>query len=386
MSDQLPLRPASADELRDTIADAARTGRAIEARAGGSKRDIGRPGRETACLDLGRLTGVIDYEPSELVITARPSTPLAEVEDLLASRGQMLAFEPWDHGPLLGRAAGKATIGGVVAAAVAGPRRVSAGGARDHLLGFEAVSGRGEIFRGGGKVVKNVTGYDVSKVIAGSWGQLAIMTELTLKVVPAPRTVATVALFGLDAAGAIQAMGQAMGSPSAVAAAGHLPARSGAPAQTLLRVEGFRESVDARVEELCRVLAPFGPARTLSGKNQQDAWNALTQASSLAGDGLWRVHLAPSRAAAFLADVEQAGADWCLDWAGAAAWIAAPTTCDVRAAAQRQDGHAMLVRGPSDLRERVPARQAEPYGVTVLTARLMQAFDPAGILDPHRFF
>ncbi|MDP3673762.1 MAG: FAD-binding protein [Novosphingobium sp.] len=162
------LRPTDATQLGEMVRDAGTRTLVLECRGGGSKRDIGAPDRDTTLVDMSAFTGIVDYEPSELVLTVRPATPLAEVELLLAEHRQMLAFEPFDHGPLFGRDVGTATIAGVVAAGVAGSRRVSAGGARDHLLGFAAVSGRGEAFKAGGKVVKNVTGYDVAKVIAGS--------------------------------------------------------------------------------------------------------------------------------------------------------------------------------------------------------------------------
>jgi FAD/FMN-containing dehydrogenase len=138
------IRPTDANDLREVVADARGNGQILEVRGGGSKRDIGKPDRGTAIVDLGAFTGIVDYEASELVLTVRPATPLAEIEKLLADHRQMLAFEPIDHGPLFGHLAGAATIGGVVAAGVAGSRRVSAGGARDHLLGFAAVSRRGE--------------------------------------------------------------------------------------------------------------------------------------------------------------------------------------------------------------------------------------------------
>ena len=380
------LCPADAEELCEVVVHATRAGRALEPRAGGSKRDIGAPGRDTTIVDLSAFSGVIDYEPNELVLTVRPATPLAEVEALLHSRGQMLAFEPWDHGPLFGCAAGAATIGGIVASGVAGSRRVSAGGVRDHLLGFAAVSGRGEAFKAGGKVVKNVTGYDVAKVMAGSWGQLAIITELTLKVVPRPRAAATVALRGLSAVAAINAMARAMGSRCAVAAAAHVPANGSMPAMTLIRLEGFPESVELRAKELHEVLAGFAEATAMCGEKAEEFWTSIREVRPLsAAETLWRAHVAPSRAAALAEALDKSGAQWCFDWAGAQIWVGAPTDADVRAVAEAFDGHAMLVRAPMARREITPARHPETPAVAALTARLKQAFDPAGVLDPYRF-
>lgn len=380
------LRPADAHELREAIAEAASTACPLEPRAGGSKHAIGTPERGARILDLGALAGIVDYEPSELVLTARPSTPLADVETLLASHGQMLAFEPWDHGPLFDRPAGAATIGGVIAAGVAGSRRVSAGGARDHLLGFEAVSGRAEIFRGGGKVVKNVTGYDVSKVIAGSWGQLAIMTELTLKIAPRARHMMSLRIEGLEPAAAIAAMAKAMGSPCAIAAAAHLPRGSQDRPVTVFRLEGFRESVEARARQLCDLLSPIGAVIKMPDEDAGKMWEDIQHGQPVsANDAVWRTHIAPSRAAAFASAVEQAGGYWFLDWAGALAWVGASGDCDVRALAAAFDGHATLLSGPHALRVRTPARQTEPGPIAALSARLKRAFDPAGVLDPLRF-
>jgi glycolate oxidase FAD binding subunit len=378
------LCPADAEELCEVVVDAARAGRALEPRAGGSKRDIGAPGRDTTMIDLRAFSGVIDYEPSELVLTVRPATPLAEVEALLHSRGQTLAFEPWDHGPLFDRTPGVATIGGIVAAGVAGSRRVSAGGVRDHLLGFAAVSGRGEVFKAGGKVVKNVTGYDVAKVMAGSWGQLAIMTELTLKVVPRPRAAATVELPGLSTGAAINAMAKAMGSRCAVAAAAHFPSNGSSPALTAIRLEGFPESVELRAKQLLELLA--GEATVMSSDDAEEFWTGIREVRPLAAaETLWRAHVAPSRAASLAEALEKIEAQWFFDWAGALIWVGAPAAADVRAVAEACGGHAMLVRAPEPLREIMPVRHPEASAVSVLTARLKQAFDPAGVLDPYRF-
>ena len=379
------MRPAEAAELREEIERGARDGYALEARGGGTKQDIGSPDRQTAILDLGAISGVVDYEPSELVLTVRPATLLADVEHMLSERGQMLAFEPWDHGVLFGQQ-GRATIGGIIAAGVSGPRRVSAGGPRDHLLGFEAVSGRAEIFKGGGKVVKNVTGYDVSKVMAGSWGQLAIMTELTLKVLPKPRSVDTLWIAGLSAEGGVAAMAEAMGSSCAVAAAAHLPSTSDGPSITAFRLEGFAESVAVRCRDLGGALASHGSCATMSPKASDDFWQAVTTAAPLFDcETLWRAHLAPSRAAALTFALDALGASYILDWAGAAIWIGAPFDFGIRAAVSECGGHAMLIRAPGDRRAITPIRNPESQGVTALAARVKQAFDPAGILDPRRF-
>lgn len=378
-------RPATSAELVDLISQAAATASPLEFFAGGTKRAVCDPKREAQAIDLGAFAGVVDYEASELVMTVRPATPLAEVEALLAKNGQMLAFEPWDAGVLWGTA-GKSTIGGVIAAGLSGPRRLSAGGARDHLLGFHAVSGRGEAFKAGGKVVKNVTGYDLSKLIAGSWGQLAIMTELSLKVLPAPRSTVTVVVEGLAADAAVRAMSAAMGSRMPPVAAGHVPARGSDRSRTCLRIEGFAESAAERAKQLAGLLEGCGSTDELDAGSALSFWRDVREAAALeTSEALWRAHLSLSAAAGLADALDAAGAEWLMDWAGAALWIGAPAQTDVRSLVAARGGHAMLMRAPDPLRAATPIRHPEMPAVAALSARVRQAFDPAGILDPQRF-
>src|SRR5271170_537914 len=242
MAQPIRYAPATAPDVELIVAEAAADKRGLEVCGGGSKRPLRMPIASAAVLDMSALAGITDYDPDELVVTARAGTPLAEIETALAERQQMLAFEPFDHGPLLGAAPGRATLGGIVAANVSGPRRLSMGAARDHILGFTAVSGRGEALKGGGAVVKNVTGFDLPKLMAGSWGTLAVLTSLTMRVLPRPRTETTLLLRGLSDEAANGVMTKAMASRVAVSAAAHLPAGE----STGLRIEGFGPSVDAR--------------------------------------------------------------------------------------------------------------------------------------------
>ena len=222
--------------------------RPLEPVGGGSKRQIGKPVAADV-LDLSALEGIVDYEPAELVLSARAGTPLATIERALAQHGQRLAFEPPDFGALLGTSRPQ-TIGGVLAANLAGSRRVTAGAARDHFLGFQAVSGSGELFKAGGKVVKNVTGYDLPKLLAGSWGTLAVLTEVTLRVAPAPELDRTLVVAAGSAGECLALLGRALRSPHDVSAAGVDPERG-----ALLRLEGFAASVEARMRALCDELA-----------------------------------------------------------------------------------------------------------------------------------
>src|ERR1700739_3652965 len=214
--------PADLDELRDAIGEALAVEEPLEVVAGGSKRGVGRPLQLPRILDLSRLAGIRDYQPSELVLSAGAATPIEEIEAALAETRQMIAFEPPDLGTLFGlpaAIAGRRTMGGALACNLSGPRRIKAGAARDHFLGFRGVSGRGEVFKSGGKVVKNVTGYDLSKLMAGSFGSLGALEELTVKVLPRPETVSTVLLYGADPAAAIRCLNRTVASPYEVSGA-----------------------------------------------------------------------------------------------------------------------------------------------------------------------
>ena len=178
------LKPRDAQEVEDTVRWALGNDKALEVAGQGTKRAIGRPSQTDLTLDLSGLSGVTLYEPAELVLSAKAGTPLAEIEVLLEKNNQELAFEPMDYGPLLGSQAGRGTIGGTIASNLSGPRRIKAGAARDHFLGVTAVTGRAETIKSGGRVVKNVTGYDMCKVLAGSWGTLAAMTDVTIRCRP----------------------------------------------------------------------------------------------------------------------------------------------------------------------------------------------------------
>src|SRR5690349_12638159 len=270
MSDR--LTPREAGEVEAAIQWALAGGKTLEVAGRGTKRAIGRAAQWDATLDLSGLSGVTLYEPEELVLSAKAGTPLADIEALVAKSKQELAFEPMDYGPVLGTPPGGATIGGVIAANLSGPRRIKAGAARDHFLGFSAVSGRGETFKSGGRVVKNVTGYDLCKLMAGSWGTLAALTDVTIKTLPRPETEQSILVIGLDAATAGKVMAAAMGSFADLSAAAHLPAElaadvpeaaSAGAAITALRLEGVAPSVVQRKAVLEKLLGAFGSLATL---------------------------------------------------------------------------------------------------------------------------
>lgn len=381
------MQPRSADEVRDCILETLSAGEKIEIRSGGTKAAFGKPAEAAHLLDMRALSGIVDYDPPELVLTVLPGTPLCEVTALLEERNQMLAFDPFDHAILFGNEPGAATIGGIVAAGVAGSQRLTSGSARDHLLGFKAVSGRGEAFVGGAKVVKNVTGYDLPKVMAGSWGRLAALTELTLKVLPRPPEKLTLALRGRDTGEAIVAMAKALGSPTEVAACAHLPDAEGeGRSLTLFRLQGVGPSVRARATALEALLAPFGTAIRLEVDEADYHWRSLTSLAMLGSGPLWRISVAPSKGEAIAAAVRTLGGRCALDWAGGLVWATFQGGVDeIRQAASAAGGHATLVRADSELRQATPTFHPPHPGVAALEERVRRSFDPHGIFETGRF-
>ena len=387
--------PADLHELRDTIASALSAEEPLELVAGGSKRGLGRPLQTPHTLDLSRLSAIRDYAPSELVITAGAATPLSEVERTLAASGQMLAFEPPDWDALYDLPAAerrRRTLGGVLACNLSGPRRLKIGAARDHFLGFRGVSGRGEIFKSGGRVVKNVTGYDLSKMMAGSFGTLAALEEVTVKVLPAPEDSCTIVLAGLAPAVAVRRMSAAMASPYDISGAAYLPAEPALPWRTAVRLEGPPPSVAFRRARLLAVHAADSAADVLDAAASIEFWQAVRDAMpfvGLSGHAIWRISVAPSRGAEIAetlsGDLE---ARWYLDWGGGLVWAAVPERQDGGAALIRAaiagSGHATLVKGPAGLRRAVPVFEPQPVALTALARRVKDGFDPRRILNPGR--
>jgi glycolate oxidase FAD binding subunit len=396
------LKPATAPQLRDAIAWAASEEATLEIVGGGTKRGFGRPLQASHTLDLSALKGVVSYEPAELVLTARAGTAMAEIEALLTQSRQILAFEPPDLSKLYGSADG-ATIGGTVACNLAGPRRVKAGAARDHFLGMSGVSGRGETFKAGGKVVKNVTGYDLCKLLAGSFGTLAAMDEVTLKVLPAPEKSRTVLVFGLDDARAVAAMAAALNSPFEISGAAHLPAavagrsavsyvRGARAAVTALRIEGTGVSVGARCEGLRALLREHRTLEELHTMNSAALWCEIRDVAPLLPDSgkvIWRVSVAPSDGASVAAAIAVArAAEFFYDWGGGLLWIATDAADDggmrpIRAAVAGA-GHATLIRAADALRAAVPVFEPQQGALGALAARVKDGFDPSRILNPGR--
>ena len=401
------LTPGDAEAAREAVERAVAEAAPLEIHGAGTKRGLGRPVQAAHRLDVSGLAGVTLYEPAELVMSARPGTPLVEIEAQLAEHDQQLAFEPPDLGPLLGGDAEQGTIGGVFACNLSGPRRVKAGAARDHFLGVQAISGRGEAIKAGGRVVKNVTGYDLCKLFAGSWGTLAVMTELTFKVLPAPEKTRTVLLYGLDDAAAGDAMRAALASPHEVSSAAHLPAAlakrsavgyvaDAGAAVTAVRVEGPAASTEHRCRALRDLLGAGGATvEELHGKNSATLWHEARDATPLAGDDarvVWRLSVPPSEGARVVARITAAAdAMAYYDWGGGLVWLSLPPSADggaaiVRDAVAEAGGHATLMRADAGLRGATAVFQPQEAALAGLTRRVKDGFDPRRILNPGRMY
>lgn len=363
------MEPRSEEELADIVRAAAASGAPITV-AGGGTRGFG-----AACagapLSTAGLSGIRLYEPGALTLVVGAGTPLGEVEALLAAEGQQLPFEPWDARLLTG-AAGVPTVGGAVAVNASGPRRIVAGACRDSMIGVRFVDGTGAIVKNGGRVMKNVTGLDLVKLLAGSHGTLGILTEIAFRVLPLPETTVTLAFDGLapDAAGA--AMRAALVTPYGVSAAAYDGVRM------FLRLEGFAASVAHRHRALAAALDRFGTPWAEEGPGP---WRAVRDAAAFAGaeGAVWRISVKPSDGPVLGARLGSLPILY--DWAGGLLTVLAPETTDVRASMRGVAGHARLVRASAVARTRWGLFHPEPRAVAALAAGLRARFDPAGILN-----
>lgn len=413
------FRPASEAELATGLAEAAAKGWALSVQGQRTHAMLGRRMATDRVLDGTALLGPLDYDPAELVLTAPAGTLRSQIEQTLAARNHMLAFEPpgldWlGHGPTK-----DGTIAGLVATNLAGPRRIAAGAVRDHVLGVRAVTGRGLAFKSGGRVVKNVTGYDLGKLLSGSFGTLAVLSEVTLRVVARPQNTLTLLMRAPDVATAVLVMGQALGCAQAVSGAAYLPAAimpqsgllpaglppalaggQGLVGQGLvaLRLEGFSETLPVRRDAL---LAGFDGAKALDVLPQAQSaalWEAVGAGRLLSDprpDLLWRASIPPSEAARLLADFETRP-DWrfFLDWGGGLVWLAnhadhalseaaaVAIDRDLRQRLGQLGGHGLLLLAPEAWRNSLHAFQPLSAAELDLSRRAKAAFDPAGILNP----
>jgi glycolate oxidase FAD binding subunit len=397
-------KPQDHEDIEAAVQWAIAGGKTLEIVGHGSKRRLGRPAQYDATLDLSGMAGIILYEPQELILSAKAGTPLAEITALLASNGQELAFEPMDYGPLFGGTQGLGTIGGMLAANVSGPRRIRVGAARDHFLGVVAVSGRGETFKSGGRVVKNVTGFDLCKLLAGSWGTLGILTEVTLKVLPRAKAEATLVVFGMNDSTAADAMATAIAAPLGVSGAAHLPdylashldGLNEAKASTVFRIEGLAASLDDCLASLKNAVRPFGAVATLNEAASRKLWRAIRDVQPFWANGsygdrpLWRISTTPNKGCEIATKISPA-TQLFYDWAGGLMWVAPPATQDcnageIRHAVAAVGGHATLVRAPAAVRASVDPFHPEDGALAALTRRVKENFDPKGVLNPGRMW
>ncbi|MBB4952412.1 glycolate oxidase FAD binding subunit [Agrobacterium vitis] len=390
--------PQSESEAAQIVCNAADHGTRLAIKGSSTKAGFGNAVVADATLSSRQLSGIVAYNPAEMVLTAKAGTPVADIEAAIAEHSQSMAFEPPDHRAMMGTS-GEPTIGGVFACNASGPRRFVAGAARDHLLGIRFINGRGEAIKAGGRVMKNVTGLDLVKLLAGSYGTLGFLTEVTFKVLPRPRVTETIVVSGLDDAAATRAMAVAMAMPVEVAGAAHLPdlvaprllnGTLAAGSATVLRLEGLAASVVERSRKLREVMGRLGPVTSLDGAQSATLWREIGHVQPYADamhKPLWRVSVAPTAGHQLVAGLRlQAGIDAFYDWQGGLVWMqmeGEPEAEMIRSGIRALGGgHATLIRSGAASREGIAAFEPESPAVAALSDRLREKFDPHAILNP----
>lgn len=394
------LMPQSEDEAANLIREVANAGTALSVFGGNTRLGFGHAVGGRALSSRG-LSGIVSYNPAEMTLTARAGTPVAEIEAALADGGQAMMFEPADHRMMMGTE-GTPTIGGIFAANVSGPRRFVSGAARDALLGVRFVNGQGDIIKSGGRVMKNVTGLDLVKLMAGSYGTLGLITEVTFKVLPAPRAEETVVVSGLNDAEAAHCMAAAMGTTCEVSGAAHLPesvrwlfGQNGLPEgpATIFRIEGLPDSVNARSQKLANAMSAHGAVSRLEASDSQQLWREVRDVTPFAEDGrcrpLWRISVAPMAGHQLLAALRlQTGVNAFFDWQGGLLWLQMEADAEaemIRSFIQRLGGgHATLMRASDAIRANTPAFEPQEKNVAALSQAVKSKLDPAGIFNPGR--
>lgn len=400
------LRPRDEEQLAKVIKEANEERVPLEVAGAGTKRGLGRPVNSENIVCTGAMFGISSYEPQELVITVKTGTPVRFVEETLARQGQIMPFEPLDMGPVLGLSQGEGTIGGLFATNLCGSRRVYAGSARDNILGVTAVNGQGDIIRSGSSVIKNSSGYNISKGLTGSWGTLAVMTEVTMKVLPKPEETATLIFTGLLDELAIELMSKTMKTPYEVSGAVHLQQqftsclrdeelnRLDTPV-TAIRIENFSGIVEYRLKKLKEILDSFGPIQVLNSDRSEQFWSDIKtlRMFQFTDAPFWRITTSPGKGVEIINAVKthHPNSVAMYDWSGGLIWLLTPFTADAGAseihrAVINRGGNATLMRGELSLRASAEVFQPVEENIATLTRKLKAAFDPNGILNPGRMY
>jgi glycolate oxidase FAD binding subunit len=387
------LTPEREAEVEQIVRSACADGAKLDIVGGGTRFGLGRPRVGERRLSSAGLTGIVFYAPAEMTVCARAGTTIETIESAIAEGNQILSFEPPRPEALWG-GSGKATIGGLVATNLSGPRRLNAGAVRDNVLGLRLVNGLGQAVHCGGRVMKNVTGLDLTKLTCGAHGTLGFVTEATIKLAPKPETEVTLVLSGLDDARSIEAMTRALGSQFGVSGAASLqPGMGEAVARTLLRIEGFEDTVRDRAQRLAAELAGFGKAITVAGEHSSKIWGSIRDAEFVAEPrerAVWRISLPPSQSSAFVARLGKTALARYFDWGGGLVWVATEPTetaaSSLRRAMASAKGHATLMRASDDLRARVAVFEPPSDLELRLTRGVKASFDPGGVLNFGRMY
>ena len=387
------LAPTRESEVVEAIRDACAQGVKLDIVGGDTRRGLGRPRGGGRQLSSAALSGIVFYAPAELTLSAKAGTTIETIEAAIVERDQILPFEPMRPRALWNCGA-EPTLGGMVATNLSGPRRLSAGAVRDGVLGLRLVNGLGQAIQCGGRVMKNVTGLDLTKLNCGAHGTLGFLTEATIKLAPKPEVETTLVIPGLDDALAIEALTQALGSPFGVSGAAWLPEDVGCDlSRTLLRLEGFADSVAYRAGRLTSLLGRFGRFDAVTGEDSSTLWRSIRDAEFIAEPrdrAVWRVSLAPSEAPSFVARLGETALAHCYDWGGALVWAA--TACSEAAAAElrkavaARGGHATLMRAPDKFRAAIAVFEPPSAVAMRLSLGLKSSFDPGGVLNFGRMY
>ena len=385
------FRPATDREAAELIRDAAQNGKSFEIISSGTKRNLGRPLAANAILDMSALTGIIDYKPEELVLSARAGTKLAEIEPALAKHNQVLGFEPCDWGSMLGARAENQTIAGILGADVCGPRRVKSGSVRDHVIGCHFINGIGETIKAGGTVIKNVTGFDIPKLMCGAFGTLGALTEVTLRVLPRAQRSATLVLRGRPPQEGLSALIAAAQTPADATALAYLPGWAiggGSNGEALIRIEGTPAALDEKLG-LLRGRFPQAETALLNDEETQTLFHKIGDASLFGVEGdIWRLCVPASHAASAIAEAE--AQHWYADWAGGLLWLQLPASIEIaerlRRITARLSGHATLFRASPEARQSIGVFEPETPVRSQLTKAIKQAFDPEHVFNRGRMF